>query len=354
MSQKTHVSTDFADESIRGGLSDRPETYKGKTGRRDKVRIVTMPLSFFGARVEFKHDKNKGFFAISHANHADAKAGNMPALKKQCPLYRRGYTVGERFVVLLWWISSIDSKGREVKKDAVLPWVFAGERYSALRNIQAALPPVASTGQKRTILSCELLIECTDDNFQKMNITHILPPSTKLAEVRARVSEYFTEEAQATLDPSGCSLLLETVEPEPLANLENSLDRAEGRGRFAEEARADEFDAGEEADPEEDAPAPAPAARRAPPARAPAARPAARPVAPEEPEPGEDDAIEEDPDEAAPAPVRKAAPAPAARKPAAAPAPAKKAPAPAKKAAPAPSPEDEAEAALEEVLEDAE
>lgn len=218
----------FSDTSVRGGLRDRPESYSGKTGRRDVIRVLTIPISYYGARVQFRNDANKGFFALSHADHDTVLAGDMETAKKQCPLVRHNLKLQRRFAVMILWVSSTQN-GRTKTVNQIMPWAFAGEQYTALRNIESTLTPfkLKSGGTKpRNILDVELAIETTDETFQKKNFAAIQAPSTgKRSEVMAMVSEYFTD---GLVDADHCPILDEFLEPEGLAELEQSLARAFG------------------------------------------------------------------------------------------------------------------------------
>lgn len=217
---------DFGREDIKGGYLERPDGYSAKRGRTDRIRILTDPVSYFGARVG---DENTGFFAISRADHDDIEAGNFDKCEKDCPLFARGYgpKIKQRFCVLVHHISSTDGKGREKKVDQILPWNFPKQKYEQLHNIAKNLPLGSKSGKPLPLRTVELSVSCEDEKFQKIHIAPITDPgrlSCRLSDSWELAKEYFEDDK----DPSSeCSLVVETVSPEPKQELLASLDRIE-------------------------------------------------------------------------------------------------------------------------------
>lgn len=235
---KTRTMTGFDDQTITGGIRDKVETYKGAVGRSDLVRIMTVPVMFYGSRIEWKDGSDKGFFAQSLADVEDIDAENWDACKAKCPLFERGYIdcppdpKAKRFVVGLYWIKSRKKNGREEKVGKFLPWPFAGERYGTLRSIQDKLPVNPETGKKKGLSTIELWVDCSDEKMQKltfMAVTDRAQMTGTLKEARAAVADYFKTPDDWT--PENCLPIEEFLAPESKANLNRSLDRAEGKSK---------------------------------------------------------------------------------------------------------------------------
>lgn len=229
------VAKDFGDESIKGGFSERPEAFKGKSGVTYIGRIVTKPIMFSGAYIENAHDKSKSFFMASRANIEVAKAaidGDEAAWNEaaqECPLFERGYKVKQRFAVGLYIVCTIDSKNRQAPVKRFYPWVFAGERYQNLTAIAKSLPTLES-GVRMTLQQVELQMSCTDDNFQKFNIAAISSPrdfKMKRTDVWEECKQFFDGETP----DSPCYLIDDTIAPDPKRDMIASLDRADGKGK---------------------------------------------------------------------------------------------------------------------------
>ena len=130
-----------------------------------------------GANVQAEDGSDKGFYALSLADPATAKAaleGDPSALaraKEMCPLFAGGYNIDRRWVVLFHQIG-IESRGRVAKQSLVLPWAFGKDKYSKLTEIYNSLK--AADGRQIPLSAIELNILCTDTNFQKVDITPIL------------------------------------------------------------------------------------------------------------------------------------------------------------------------------------
>lgn len=230
---------DWADESVKGGLNTKPETYKGKVGRTDVIRVMTMPLCFYGASVQFKNAEDKGFFAQSLADIEDIENKDMDACKKACPLFKRGIKVSRRWVCLVVHVSKKEGKTAKKVMQPIL-MSFAAERYGQIRDLFASLPPKAD-GSKRTFRETEIQITCTDNKFQKLSLLPMYDKSqmqSTLKECKELVGDLFTPENDLNGE---CSLVDEFLEPEPFENLEQSLDRAFGTGQFAGGDDADDL-----------------------------------------------------------------------------------------------------------------
>lgn len=233
--QTNAQAKDFGDETIKGGFSDRPETFKGKAGMTYIARIVTKPIMFSGTYVENHADKSKSFFMASRCPIDIARAamdGDREAeaqAKLDCPLFEREYKVKPRFIVGLFVVCTIDGKGRASMLKKFYPWTFAGERYQNLTSIGKALPTL-SNGDRLKIQQVELQMVCTDDNFQKFNIT----PITSARDIKMKASEVWAECSQffdGDNADSPCYLVEETIAPDSRRDMIASLDRAEGKGR---------------------------------------------------------------------------------------------------------------------------
>lgn len=239
---------DWDDESVRGGLRDKPEKYMAKSGRIDIIRVMTRPVTFYGAQVQYKNDPEKGFFAQSIARIEDIEQENAAACKKSCPLHARGYDIKRKFVCLIVWVGSIDRKGNVKKAPKPIVMSMGPERYGQLRSIQQSLPALTN-GKPRKLHQVELRVECTDDRYQKLTMLPLTAKSqmsSTLDECKELVADLFEPEG----DLNGtCSMIADFLEPESKADLERSLDRAEGRGKFADE---DDLDT----ESEDDEPAP--------------------------------------------------------------------------------------------------
>ena len=348
MTSKQVVGWD--DQTITGGMTKRPEHYKAADGRVDRVRLLTPPKAYYTASVNPPEDSSqKGFNAISLADYNDclaAEKGDAAALdrcKKACPLWERGFQVVRRFVTLMHWISSKDSRGREVKKDQLLPFAFAGDKYTAFRNIAASLPINSKTGKPYPLSAFEFDLSVSGADgvkYQKIQITPWTDPKQfkiKLSDSKRKVAE----EGLIQGDPASpdffsgtCVLVEEFIQPESRLSLMRSIDRVTGNDGGME---ADEF-SGQAAEAK-----PAAAGKR----RVTITRPAEEPAETEELPLDDDDlGLEEDPATEAPAgeaeegdlgelEIEPEAPAPAKTKPAAKPA---AAPKPATKPAAAPKP----------------
>lgn len=271
------VAKDFGDDTIKGGFSDRPETFRGKAGMTYIARMMTMPIMFAGAYVENVSDKGKSFFMASRANIDTARAamdGDESAWKEaalECPLFERDFKVKPRFCVGLYVISTIDAKGRETRVDHFYPWVFAGERYQNFTSISKSLPTL-SNGTRMKITQCELQMTCTDDNFQKFNIAAISSPRDfrmKYAEAWEKCSQFF----QGDTADSPCDLIEETIAPDDKRSMMASLDRAQGLGKGQAVQEVDDHPRGRTSQPQ-----PARGGGTSVPARRPAAQPQAEEV----------------------------------------------------------------------------
>lgn len=229
---------DWDDDSVRGGLREKPEKYVAKAGRVDIIRVMTRPVTYYGAQVQFKNDPDKGFFAQSLARIEDIEQENDAACKKACPLFARGYDIKRKFACLIVWVGSVDRKGNVKKAPKPIVMSMGPERYGQLRSIVQSLPPL-SNGKPRKLHQIELRVECTDDRFQKLTMLPLTAKSqmsSTLDECKELVADLFEPEG----DLNGtCSMLTEFLEPEAKKDLENSLDRAEGRGKFADDTEDD-------------------------------------------------------------------------------------------------------------------
>ncbi len=228
----------FDEEGIKG-MSERPDKYKAKVGRTDRVRIMTDVVRYFGSNIKGPGDT--GFYAISNADPEDcvlALDGDKAATKRcedACLLWREGYPISQRFVVLLYHIEST-IKNRVKAVGAPIPWSFGAGHYETLRNIQKSLPINEKTGKPRNIKSIELLIDCTDNQFQKMNIS---PAMGEPKSDRKAILEEIADEFEVSGDPtSPCHLIEDLIAPDPVTSLKASIDRLNNR---AEEDDADEF-----------------------------------------------------------------------------------------------------------------
>lgn len=231
---------DFDRDDIKGGYQERPEMYRGKRGRTDRIRVLTPPVSFYGARVEVA---NGGFFCISRADHDLIESGDFKAASKQCPLFEQGYEdrIKQRLCVLVHWISSTDGKGRKKRVDQILPWTFDPQKYRALKTIADNLPP-GKDGKSRGLHVYELAVSCEDDNFQKLNFTAITSASMlecKFSESWDLAKEYFDDPEDRR---SRCSLVDESTAPESKPDILAALKRASA-------VAGDEFDEDEEDKP---------------------------------------------------------------------------------------------------------
>lgn len=240
----------FGDDSIKGGLKDRPEKYAAKRGRTDIVRVLTDPVDFFGSNVQFKN-QDKGFFALSLADPDDIMAGDTKKCAAACPLFKRGYRVDRKFAVLLWWQASKDAKGRETRVEKPIVWAFGKDKYEQLHHIWRELP--SRDGKKMTMRQIELAISCTDEGFQRLTITPKIEGQIgTLRAAREAVADLFNPPGDLNGE---CELIAEFVEPEDKLRLEQSLDRAEGKGRFVDDdlgdpdAPAADDDGGDESEP---------------------------------------------------------------------------------------------------------
>lgn len=238
--------TDFGDETVQTGFREKVDTYKAKPGRRDVGRMVTDPLEFYGAQVKMTGTE-KGFFATSLAEPDDiekALAGDAAAMKKckaACPLFERGYEIRKKFVVLWWWGRRYGRDNKFVKVNQCLPWIFGGDKYGQFRSIRSTLPRQKNAKGEKTekpisFRLVELSIECMDEKFQKCNINAITDDTAKVTqykELKATAAEYFEKPDDFS---SECSLINDAIACETKQKLAMSLDRAEGRGKFADDA----------------------------------------------------------------------------------------------------------------------
>jgi len=226
-----HDTMSFTDESVKSqSFNDRPEHFRVKKGRVDRVRILTAPVSYFGANVRFKHE-DKGFFAISIANHDDMVAaynGDTDALKrckKQCPLWRSGFTMKRRFCALLYHVSSQDRRGKRRKVGNAYPFAFDEGKFEQIRTIVNNLP--TKKGKRVSLRAAELLITCEDTGYQKMAFSMTSDkPESSLRDIADEVEEFFDGDKPLT---GACSLIEDFIAPDTPLKLQSSLDRAAGK-----------------------------------------------------------------------------------------------------------------------------
>ncbi len=229
--------TDFSDPNVKAGFSERPERFSGVDGHTYRCRVMTLPVEYYGAQVK-SLATGKGFFAHSDANIDDIIAAlkdNDPEAfercKQQCELFARGYQVGPRFAVLLYVAS--ETAPRKVTVNRMWPWAFGGQIYNQIRQIVETLPPKPD-GKPMPLASIELQMQCTDANWQKWTITPIVDKAMHVSNV-LKVIDEFAHEFHDPRNPArgGSPLVDEFIAPEGRIHMAASLDRAEGKGRFA-------------------------------------------------------------------------------------------------------------------------
>lgn len=240
------------DDSIKtGGYIERPDKYTPKKGRTDRIRLMTLPIIYFGASVG---GEGNGFYGVSCAKYEDAYLavveGDEEALercKKQCPLFERGYPVKQRFVALIWHISSeARAGGKATKVNQFYPYPFAGTVYEQIRDAAKSLPLNAS-GKKTDIRLVELQVTCTDDRYKKVTVIPIVEKrqhQTTWAEAVEAAKDLFTEDSGNPMrlpDGDKCQLIIDTILPESRQSLLASINRVEGKESGGSEAETDEF-----------------------------------------------------------------------------------------------------------------
>lgn len=248
MANKKALRIGFDDNTIKGGLRDKPETYRARAGVVDRVRVMTRPIRFFGARVENKHNPQKSFFALSLADPEDSLAasqGDTKALarcRESCPLYKHDYKIVERFIMLLYHSRS-SARGRVKEVNSAIPWTIDGGKYGNLRTIQAGLPVNPKTGKPVPLQRIELDITCSNEGgaevYQKLNIVPIVARAqhaVPYAESVAAVRDLFADPDDLDSD---CVLVQECLEPESYQSLEQSIQRAQGGS--GDDVESDEF-----------------------------------------------------------------------------------------------------------------
>lgn len=236
------------DKVVSNQRTERPDRYKAKAGRQDRVRIMSPLVRCFGATVK-NAATGTGFFMYSCADPEDAYAavvdGDEAAIKRceaQCPLFKKGYPVTERFACLLYHIESTQG-GRKKSVNQPLPWVFAGDKYVALRNIQKTLKVNPRTQKPIPIQSIEILIDCQDDNFQKMTFIPVTEPSQLVMSYKDCLA-VCAGEFDPSGDPNGtCGLVEDTIAPESKQSMMRSIERAENGE--SKEDQHDEFAGGQ-------------------------------------------------------------------------------------------------------------
>lgn len=234
---------DFGDESIRGGFRERPAKFKMENGRRYRGRIMTRPLVYYGANVQAEDGSDKGFYALSLADPATAKAaleGDPSALaraKEMCPLFAGGYNIDRRWVVLFHQIG-IESRGRVAKQSLVLPWAFGKDKYSKLTEIYNSLK--AADGRQIPLSAIELNILCTDTNFQKVDITPILQKHQFMCSYADSLAACANELYDPKNPDAGSPLLDDFLEPDSREDLIRSLNRLNGTGALGAEPAAED------------------------------------------------------------------------------------------------------------------
>lgn len=246
------------DESISGSnYSERPDVYKAKQGFVDVVRILTFPVSLIEMNIK---GKSSGFSTPCLADHDDVLEGfldghDTDAKKRatdKCPALARGYKPQRRFVSLLWH-QTRSKNGRTKKVNQAIPFKFTGEKYEQLRTIASSLPPRAN-GKRTPMHGIEIQITCSDGKFQKMNFSYSPTSSQKWKDIKEEVEELFTD---GVFSATGeCELVQAICETDQFQQLEESLDRIEGKGNFENEEGDDSGEWEEEDfnDDEDDAP----------------------------------------------------------------------------------------------------
>lgn len=229
------AAMDFGDTDVRGGFKDRPVKFKMESGRRYRLRIMTIPLAYYGANIQAADGSDRGFFALSLAPYnvahaaVNGDAGAMAEAAKLCPLFERGYNLDRRWVVLIHLIG-VESRGRVTKLNQVLPWAFGKDKYSKLTEIYNTLR--TSDGRQIPLSRIELNVLCTEAGFQKVDIT----PITSTAQMSCTYEQSLAACAGEFNDPTnpnaGSPLLDEFIEPDPRPDLIRSLNRLEGTGQL--------------------------------------------------------------------------------------------------------------------------
>lgn len=235
--------TDFTDQTVTGGVKERPRTLSFKAGQQEIIRVITPPATYFGGNVNYANS-DKGFFAISlaeiedcHQMHDDPKA--MARAKKACPLVAAGIELKQRWAVLVYWVGTL-RRGKFQKRGEFIPWAFGGDKYVAIRNVLNSLPRSKSDPTKpRPLHLVELIVDCTEEKYQRVTINAVTDKSTmrsSWADVKAEI------EAQGVLSDSDdlssdCALIDELLEPESKQSLTKSIARA-----MAGDEESDEFD----------------------------------------------------------------------------------------------------------------
>lgn len=309
----------FDDESIKSSnRNDRPDKYKGKKGRTDRIRFMTDPEKFFGANIKGATE-GSGFFAISVADPEDCQAaltGDPAAIKrceKVCPLWKRNYPIVEKYAALVFWIAA-EQGGKTKRMNQSMPYVYGGDKGVMLRDIQKSLPVNPKTGKPVPLQSVELIVNCDDDRFQKLRFLPVTSKAQKLTtydECKEAVGGDFEDPADLT---SRCQVIEDSIAPEPASNLIASIGRAEkgedvadddddfkpkaGKGKAKAEAEDGDADESKDFDVDADADADAdPEPEEKPKAKtgkAPATKPVAGKSKPKAAEPDDDNIDLED------------------------------------------------------------
>jgi len=232
--KQTEVSGFHDSEGIRS--YERPERFDPDSpGTIYRVRILTHPIKYVGARVENIVDPTKSFWTSSAASLDDMRAGNWEAVDAMCPLFRRGIiphdyrSIADSFIrriSLVMVIAKRSTTGKETRVMQAYPWVFNGPAWRSIHAIAAEL------GDGDDIRNHELSVQCTDAKYKKLEI-HKLDSTKYISDFDqciAAARDYFnTEEGYQSQDPESCECILASIEPEPMASLEKSIARAFGQ-----------------------------------------------------------------------------------------------------------------------------
>lgn len=235
---RTSKRIDFFDENIRGGYEQKPEKYRAKRGFTDRIRILTGLHTFYGTNVQ---TQKGGFWLNSCAGVDSIEADDIEACREQCPLFKRGFDIKQRFVVLIHHISR--KRGKRTKRvDDFLPWVFDPGKYAQLRAIAKTLP-TGKSGNRIPLQAIEIEIGCEDETFQKMTMASITQRSQMEFSFRESWEKAYDEGAVPSEDID-LDCLPEDVEAYLVAESKReilaALKRAESSGS------EDEFDEDDE------------------------------------------------------------------------------------------------------------
>lgn len=227
----------WQDESVQSGFSDRKDKerqYRAKKGRTDYMRVMSSAEEYRTHSVPdvaFNKEGEAVTFNIICSKEWDDKKEDYVG---ECLSCDKDYEVSERFICGVIFLGSKKGKRGSINENsadnAPYYWDFGNDKYVKLREMamrQAEAEPPKKLSQ------VELVVTCTDDGFQKIEISKY---EGKRLTTKDHIAEYKEQ---------GEDLIDEAVKPPSVAEQKRRLKSKKPKKKADEDLFGDEDDGDE-------------------------------------------------------------------------------------------------------------